>query len=328
MSEQGEPILYFRIRTNFLVSLIFCALMTLPVPALGTDWTASWITHPTAPLREPVVLHFRTGLALTAAPTKYIVHVSADNRFVLYANGKRVGDGPARGDFAHWRYETFDLAPYLKAGDNVVSATVWNFGIYAPTAQFTDRTAFLVQGDSLAEAAVSTPGKWMVEVEHGMRAVPRKPEGFWAYMAVGPGEELDAASYDWHWNDAALSGGDWVPAANPLRENIYPGSGRAALAGVQQDNLWQLVRDELPHMEYTPTEPGSVVRSDLSGAEGFPRSRPSCRPTSMYISCSTARPSSLPILPSWSPVARRHRSVLPILRASTTANSIRAIVTR
>ena len=23
------------------------------------DWQASWVTHPTAPLREPVVLHFR-----------------------------------------------------------------------------------------------------------------------------------------------------------------------------------------------------------------------------------------------------------------------------
>ena len=78
--------------------------------------------------------------------TQYLVHVSADNRFVLYVNGHRVGDGPARGDLAHWRYETFDLAPYLSAGTNLVTATVWNFGIYAPTAQITDRTAFLLQG--------------------------------------------------------------------------------------------------------------------------------------------------------------------------------------
>ena len=38
---------------------------------------------------------------------------SADNRFILYVNGARVGDGPARGDLTHWRYERFDLAPYL-----------------------------------------------------------------------------------------------------------------------------------------------------------------------------------------------------------------------
>ena len=120
-------------------------------------WKASWITHPTAPLREPIVLHFRRSLQLESKPARYVVHVSADNRFILYVNGHRVGDGPARGDLPHWRYETFDLAPYLSAGSNLVTATVWNFGIYAPAAQITDRTAFLVQGDGALEATVSTP---------------------------------------------------------------------------------------------------------------------------------------------------------------------------
>ena len=36
------------------------------------------------------------------------------------------------------------------------------------------------------------------------------------------------------------------------------------------DNYWQLVPDELPHMEYTPTEAGKVVRSDEPGAGAFP----------------------------------------------------------
>jgi len=74
------------------------------------DWKASWITHPTAPLREPLVLHFRRELTLAAVPASYLVRVSADNRFILFVNGHRVGDGPARGDLAHWRYERFDLA--------------------------------------------------------------------------------------------------------------------------------------------------------------------------------------------------------------------------
>jgi alpha-L-rhamnosidase len=80
------------------------------------EWKASWITHPTAPLREPLVLHFRRKLTLDAVPANYIVRVSADNRFILFVNGTRVGDGPARGDLAHWRYERFDLAPLLKPG--------------------------------------------------------------------------------------------------------------------------------------------------------------------------------------------------------------------
>src|ERR1700689_2792068 len=83
-------------------------------------WHAAWVTHPTAPLREPIVLHFRRSLELAAVPTSYPVRVSADNRFILYVNGRRVGEGPARGDLSHWRYERFDLAPLLHVGSNLI----------------------------------------------------------------------------------------------------------------------------------------------------------------------------------------------------------------
>src|SRR5208337_2642277 len=43
------------------------------------EWHAAWITHPTAPLREPLVLHFRRTLTLNAVPVSYPVRVSADN---------------------------------------------------------------------------------------------------------------------------------------------------------------------------------------------------------------------------------------------------------
>jgi alpha-L-rhamnosidase len=247
-------------------------VLALPMGATAAEplWKASWITHPTAPLREPVVLHFRRSLELGSKPARYVVHVSADNRFILYVNGHRVGDGPARGDLPHWRYETFDLAPYLTAGTNLVTATVWNFGIYAPIAQITDRTGFLMQGDGAVEADVGTPKGWMVAIEPGRVALPREPGGVDGYMANGPGEELNAAAYDWQWNTPADASSAWVAAGDPMRENIYPSAARAGLKGEQVDNYWQLVPDELPPMTYTPTEAGEVVRSDEPGAAAFP----------------------------------------------------------
>lgn len=250
--------------------------------AADPAWKATWITHPTAPLRESLVLHFRRDLQLDAKPGRYVVHVSADNRFILYVNGHRAGDGPARGDLAHWRYETFDIAPYLRAGANSVTATVWNFGIYAPVAQITDRTAFLVQGDGALEDPVSTPNGWMVEVEAGQAPMPRKPEGFDAYMASGPGEELDAAKYDWTWNDAKATSGGWVKAASPMRENISSSAARAGLAGETVDNYWQLVPDELPHMTYSPIPAGEVVRSDDPNATDFP-AKPVMVPANRHV---------------------------------------------
>jgi alpha-L-rhamnosidase len=229
------------------------------------EWHASWITHPTAPLREPIVLHFRRTLDLSAAPATYTVRVSADNRFILYVNGQRVGDGPARGDLTHWRYEKFDLAPYLKAGSNLITATVWNFGVYNAVAQMSDRTAFLLESEATDATEISTPKDWQVEVEPGHKPLPRVPEGFWAYMAQGPGEQIDAADYDWNWQSPGDKNSAWVPAASPVRESVYPTVNKAHSADETGDNPWGLVPDLLPHMDYSGTKPGTVVcieRSD------------------------------------------------------------------
>lgn len=39
--------------------------------------------------------------------------------YQLFVNGARVRYGPARGEMPHWRFETTDLVPHLKAGDNI-----------------------------------------------------------------------------------------------------------------------------------------------------------------------------------------------------------------
>jgi len=74
------------------------------------------------------VFHFRKTIDLADRPTRFVVRVSADNRYRLFVNGVSVSIGPARGDLLHWRYETVDLAPYLRAGRNVLAAVVWNWG--------------------------------------------------------------------------------------------------------------------------------------------------------------------------------------------------------
>ena len=229
------------------------------------NWHASWITHPTIPLREPVVLHFRRQLGLPSVPSSYIVRVSADNRFILYVNGHRVGDGPARGDIVHWRYERFDLSPYLQQGDNTITATVWNFGIYSPVAQMSDRTAFLLESEATGDAGISTPKDWTVEVEPGHIPLPHSANGIHEYMAMGPGEELDASKYDWTWNTAHVSTGAWQAAVPAIRES--PGNSNAHSATTTADNNWGLVPDTLPHMAYEETTPGSIAR--VTGITGL-----------------------------------------------------------
>ena len=96
----------------------------LPVsPALlSRQWPASWIAMPGAPERDAGVYHFRRRIALPQPPARLLIHVSADQRYVLHVNGTRVGAGPGRGDPEHWPFETYDIGPLLRRGENLVAA--------------------------------------------------------------------------------------------------------------------------------------------------------------------------------------------------------------
>jgi alpha-L-rhamnosidase len=257
-----------------VAALALCIAFSFAIQAQNTaapdpperQWRASWVTHPTAPLREPIVLHFRRTLSLPSVPASYLVRVSADNRFILYVNGRRVGEGPARGDLAHWRYERFDLAPLLHAGQNAITATVWNWGVFAPLSQMSDRTAFLLESEATGATGISTPEGWQVEIEPGHKALDRSSVNLKAYFAAGPGEQIDAAKYHWNWQEEPAASSNWVAVATPMRDAMDADNSRGHSASKTGNNAWDLVPDGLPPMEYSSTSAGALVR--MSSAEG------------------------------------------------------------
>ena len=58
------------------------------------------------------IQYFRKEFSLADKPEKFIIHVSADNRYKLYVNGEIVSVGPARSEIYHWQFETVDIAPF------------------------------------------------------------------------------------------------------------------------------------------------------------------------------------------------------------------------
>ncbi len=146
-----------------LTNLIASAQLTSEInPNLTTGiWKASWIKHPNTNDHYGVY-HFRKVFNLATAPTKFIIHVSADNRYWLYVNGKRICTGPAKGDVAHWQFESLDIANYLKEGKNILAAMVWNQGDYRAASQETHGTGLVIQGNSGDESIVNTNETWKV----------------------------------------------------------------------------------------------------------------------------------------------------------------------
>lgn len=124
-------------------------------------WDARWISVPGEPLNAYGVYVFRKTLNLPSKPERYVVHVSADNRYKLYVNGHLVSLGPARGDIYNWNYETVDLSPWLRQGDNTLAAEVWNFVEWKPIAQISfNQTGLIVQGNGPDEQGANTDGSW------------------------------------------------------------------------------------------------------------------------------------------------------------------------
>jgi len=233
---------------------------------MGGAPAARWIADTSASPNDFGVYHFRRAFDLSSRPDHFVVNVSADNRYRLLVNGQPVSSGPQRSDLAHWRYETVDLAPALRAGRNVIAATVWNWGVDRPVAQESRRTAFLLQGTTEQAAVVSTgrPG-WRVLRDIGYSPLSIKSSDF-GYYAASPGESIDAQHYPWGWEDAAFVDAAWPVAGNL---EVAQSSGTDAYGVV---STWQLVPRSIPPMEETPTRFTSVRRSDgVTPNEGFLR---------------------------------------------------------
>ncbi|QJB30859.1 alpha-L-rhamnosidase [Chitinophaga oryzae] len=251
--------------------ILLCCISSLPGhsqlppnPALLQNrWTASWISCPGIAQRAYGIYHFRKTVSLAAKPSKFIVHLTADNRYRFFVNGQAVCSGPARGDLYNWNYESVDIAPYLQAGNNTLAALVWNMGEHAPVAQVSNQTGWLLQGDSDAEKMVNTNNSW--KVYHDTAYTPCSLDNgarMRSYMVVGPGDRVKGAAYPWDWEQSGYDDSGWQ-AASVL---VHPAS-----FGYDSDNRWTLVPRSIPLMEEVPERMGAVRRSSgITPAAGWP----------------------------------------------------------
>ena len=70
---------------------------------------------------------FTRPLSLERVPHTAIVHCTADTRYKLLVNGARVTVGPSRSSPERWLYDTIDIAPFLREGDNVITVVVLRY---------------------------------------------------------------------------------------------------------------------------------------------------------------------------------------------------------
>lgn len=235
---------------KILISLIFCfgilsasAVEQLPVDKINPDllskpWPAYWINHPDATFTEYGVFHLRKEFRLNENPGEFIVHVSADNRYKLYVNGEFVCLGPSSGDIMHWRFESIDIAPFLKPGENIIAALVWNFGGLKPVAQLSYKTAFILQGNSEKEEIINSNSSWKILESEAYSPVSGRVPGY--FFATGPCDRVDAARYPWGWDEVDFDDSSW---STPIQLSV----GLSVNCGTHID--WGLEPRQIPLME-------------------------------------------------------------------------------
>lgn len=220
---------------------------------LKTDaWNARWISVPGTGPQDYGVYYFRKDVDLAAIPADYVVHVTGDNRYKLYVNGTLVSLGPAKGDATHWNYETVDIAPWLKAGKNVIAALVFHEGREKPDSQVSVAAGFLLQGEGNARA-LFTDRTWKCLSDKAYQPLRVSVTG---YYVAGPGEQVDMRESIRGWNTAAVDPQDWLdavqgPAGEPKDYN-NPNQGEGH----------NLRPSTLPQMERTPKRLVSVRKAE------------------------------------------------------------------
>jgi alpha-L-rhamnosidase len=229
-------------RCSLLIACLFSIKtghsQTISPALLKGHWKALWITVPGEPAKDYGVYHFRKNIQLNAKPASFIVHVSADNRYKLYVNQTLVSLGPARGDTYYWNFETVDLSPYLKAGNNTVAALVWNEGDYRPEAQISIRTGFIMQGNTANEEVINTDKTWKCIRDKAYR--PLLGIGYHTYYVAGPGELVDMNTTIKGWNTTDFDDSNWKNAIK-----IDAGNPKGTVNAFD----WMLVPSSLPQME-------------------------------------------------------------------------------
>ena len=221
--------------------------MTTSSPAAATfrpftdESAAEWIWSEEAThRRENVAVNgafrvrlFRKSFSLAQAPASFPAAISADGRYVLFVNGRRVGRGPAKGDVDHQFYDTYDLAPELRAGRNVIAVRVVDYspvrccpphqGAPASIVTYSGGFAFDAGGAAGDGPRLVSDKSWRVATDASLTfgPDPGTPGGFVGYTE------------HWHVGKAQL---DW-------RELDFDDSGWAQATELYSAQRFELRRD-------------------------------------------------------------------------------------
>ena len=229
----------------------------------------AWIT-PNHEAPPPEVTAYRLRFLLQQ-DALIRIHVSADERYHLYIDGKLHGRGPERGSDRIWFYEAYDLE--LSAGQHTFVAIVWRLGDIGPQAQIGLRSGFLLEAEGAFGDMLSTrSAAWETRQVNGVTFSLPKFSSINPAWFVQPIQTTDAGIYPW---GIEIGEGDGWEATTVRREDILAPYGLQAVHRLHPSTLPEqlLVQrsggqvrhvsdDPWSDVEKVPVIPGASLKSE------------------------------------------------------------------
>ncbi len=187
-----------------------------------------------------VMTVFRNDFELSSVPGKAEINLFADSRFHLHVNGHFINFGPVRYYPQNPFYDTYDIAPFLKEGNNVIAVKVLSNGMN--TYQLPKSIAgFAAWGEIKNSAgpdiALNTPGKWTCKLMKGLDSLAPKMS-----FALGAMEIYDARKDDQDWDKPGIDLSGW----------------QEPVLIKEQDNWGRLRARHIPHLTQDEILPKSL----------------------------------------------------------------------
>lgn len=137
--------------TRHLLALISALLISSSIFAsqpVKTDWKAEWITKAQSQGPTNSWIGYRKKVDIKTVPSRLDAHIAVDTKYWMWVNDSLVvyegglKRGPAIGD---GYYDTVDIAPYLRKGENLIAILTWHLGKSGFSHMSSGNAAFLFE---------------------------------------------------------------------------------------------------------------------------------------------------------------------------------------
>lgn len=196
------------------------------------EWTPVWYTIPAFASRRPHCMYHKENEEVPGSeeplqnlhvlarasivvseetPPRCTLRISADDCYRLFLNGQFLGQGPAPAWPEHYYYNTYDLTPYLKKGNNLLAVhlyyqglvnRVWNSG----DGRFAVASQLETDSPDAFSGSLSDSGEilWNFKICH---AYSGEPTGYGTQFL----ENFDSALWEEDWNLETNPETGWSP---------------------------------------------------------------------------------------------------------------------